>query len=47
MKTPISWLKDFVDINIPIEELARILTVSGLEVEEIHYAQRKQVRFQD
>ena len=37
MKTPISWLKDFVDINIPIEELARILTVSGLEVEEIHY----------
>lgn len=37
MKTPVSWLKDFVDINIPIEELARILTVSGLEVEEIHY----------
>lgn len=37
MKTPISWLKDFVDINMPIEELARILTVSGLEVEEIHY----------
>lgn len=37
MKVPISWLKDFVDTNIPIEELARILTVSGLEVEEIHY----------
>lgn len=38
MKVPVSWLKDFVDINIPIEDLAHILTVSGLEVEEIHYA---------
>ncbi len=37
MKVPVSWLKDYVDINIPIEELARLLTVSGLEVEEIHY----------
>ncbi len=37
MKVPVSWLKDFVDINIPIEDLANILTVSGLEVEEIHY----------
>ena len=33
MKVPVSWLKDFVDINISIEELARLLTVSGLEVE--------------
>lgn len=37
MKVPISWLKDYVEINLPIEELARLLTVSGLEVEEIHY----------
>ena len=37
MKVPVSWLKDYVDINIPVEELARLLTVSGLEVEEIHY----------
>jgi phenylalanyl-tRNA synthetase beta chain len=37
MKLPISWLKDFVDIQIPVEELARKLTASGLEVEEIHY----------
>ena len=37
MKVPVSWLKDFVDITIPIEDLAHILTVSGLEVEEIHY----------
>ncbi len=37
MKVPVSWLKDYVDITIPIEELARVLTVSGLEVEEIHY----------
>ena len=37
MKTPISWLKDYVEIDLPIEELARRLTLAGLEVEEIHY----------
>lgn len=37
MKTPISWLKDYVDIHLPIEELARQLTMAGLEVEEIRY----------
>ena len=35
MKAPISWLKDFVDITLPIEELAHKLTMAGLEVEEI------------
>jgi phenylalanyl-tRNA synthetase beta chain len=37
MKIPISWLKDFVDINIPLPELASRLTLAGLEVEEIVY----------
>ena len=37
MKVPVSWLQDYVDITLPIEELARLLTVSGLEVDEIHY----------
>jgi phenylalanyl-tRNA synthetase beta chain len=37
MKIPISWLKDYVDITIPIEELARRLTLAGLEVEHIEY----------
>lgn len=37
MKVPVSWLQDYVDITISIEELARLLTLSGLEVEEIHY----------
>ena len=38
MKVPISWLKDYVDIDqIPIEELAHKLTMAGLEVEEIHF----------
>jgi phenylalanyl-tRNA synthetase beta chain len=37
MKVPISWLKDFVDIDIPIPELAYRLTMAGLEVEEILY----------
>ena len=37
MKVPISWLKEYVDINLPIEELAQKLTLAGLEVEEIRY----------
>jgi phenylalanyl-tRNA synthetase beta chain len=37
MKVPVSWLRDFVDIDITIPELARRITMAGLEVEEIHY----------
>jgi phenylalanyl-tRNA synthetase beta chain len=32
MRVPISWLKEFVDIPLPIEELAERLTLAGLEV---------------
>ncbi len=36
MKTPLSWLKDFVDIDdLSIEALAKVMTMVGLEVEEI------------
>jgi phenylalanyl-tRNA synthetase beta chain len=37
MKAVLSWIKDFVDINIPIDELAYRLTMAGLEVEEVRY----------
>ena len=37
MKVPVSWLKDFVEITLPIHELAGRLTMAGLEVEEITY----------
>ena len=37
MKVPLSWLKEFVDIDLSIEELAHRLTLAGLEVEEIRY----------
>ncbi len=35
MKVPISWLKEYVDITVPVEELAGKLTMAGFEVEEI------------
>jgi phenylalanyl-tRNA synthetase beta chain len=39
MKLPISWLKDYIDLDdLSIEEIARKLTLAGLEVEEIKYA---------
>jgi phenylalanyl-tRNA synthetase beta chain len=37
MKVPLSWLRDFVDINISVEDLARKLTAAGLEVDGIRY----------
>src|SRR5512136_1356442 len=35
MKVPLSWLKDFVDIDISIAELAGLITMAGMEVEAI------------
>jgi phenylalanyl-tRNA synthetase beta chain len=36
MKLPISWLQEFVDIkDLPVVEIARLLTQAGLEVEDI------------
>ncbi len=38
MKLPLSWLQDFVDIDgLSVEEIARQLTLAGLEVDEIRY----------
>jgi len=38
MKLPLSWLQDFVDIDgLSVEEIAKKLTLAGLEVEEIRY----------
>lgn len=35
MKIPLSWLKDYIDIDLGLEDLARTMTMVGLEVEEI------------
>ncbi|MCI0393590.1 MAG: phenylalanine--tRNA ligase subunit beta [Chloroflexi bacterium] len=37
MLVPVSWLKEYVDIVLPVEELAEKLTVAGLEVKGIEY----------
>jgi phenylalanyl-tRNA synthetase beta chain len=37
MKVPVSWLKELVDIQLPIEQLAQHITLAGLEVEGIRY----------
>jgi phenylalanyl-tRNA synthetase beta chain len=37
MKVPISWLKEYVDVVLTIDELAEKLTIAGLEVEDIEY----------
>ena len=35
MKAPLSWLRDYVDIDLSIPDLARLLTMAGMEVETI------------
>jgi len=38
MKLPISWLKEYIDLEgLSVEEIARKLTLAGLEVDEIKY----------
>ena len=37
MLVPVSWLRDFVDIDVPVELLAERLTVAGLEVTHLKY----------
>lgn len=37
MLIPLSWIKDFIEVTVPIEELVKRLTFAGLEVEELHY----------
>ena len=38
MRIPLSWLKDYVDLVVPPEELAARLTMAGTEVESIEAA---------
>ena len=35
MKVPVGWLREYLDFNCPLKELADDLTMAGLEVEEI------------
>ncbi len=46
MKLPLSWLKDYVDIDICAEELCKKLFGCGFEVEELIEV-GKDIRLQD
>jgi phenylalanyl-tRNA synthetase beta chain len=35
MRAPLSWLREYVDIDLPVDELAALLTTRGLEVSAI------------
>ncbi len=36
MKVPLSWLRELVEIDVPVGELRQRLTMAGLEVEDVH-----------
>ena len=35
MRVPLSWLREYVDLDLPVEELAHRLTMAGVEVGEV------------
>ena len=35
MKIPLSWLKEYIDVDMPVPELAHRLTMAGIEVGEV------------
>ncbi len=35
MKVPLSWLKEYIDLDQSLEDLARLMTMAGLEVESV------------
>ena len=35
MKVSYNWLKDYIDIDKPVDEVSEILTNLGLEVEKV------------
>ena len=35
MRVPLSWLREYVAVDVPVEELARRLAISSLEVERV------------
>ena len=37
MRVPLSWLQDFVDVTLSVDDLAHRLTMAGLEVGDIEY----------
>lgn len=36
MKVSLSWLKTYVDLTLPVDELAHMLTMAGLEVDAVY-----------
>lgn len=35
MKVPLSWLREFVDVDLPVDELLEVMGRNGLEVEDL------------
>jgi phenylalanyl-tRNA synthetase beta chain len=38
MKFPLSWLKEYIDIELPPQEIAKLLTFAGIEVDSMERA---------
>lgn len=34
MKFPLSWLKEYIDVDLPVDQIAKLLTAGGVEVDD-------------
>jgi phenylalanyl-tRNA synthetase beta chain len=37
VKLPLSWLRAYVDVDLPVDELVEVMSLNGLEVEDVRY----------
>jgi phenylalanyl-tRNA synthetase beta chain len=37
MRVPLSWLKEYVDLDMSVDDLVKRITLAGLEVEGVEY----------
>ena len=44
MRVSIRWLRDYVDITLPVKEVAERLTMAGLEVKGMERAGSEEAR---
>lgn len=35
MKFPLSWLKEFIDVDLPVDQISNLLTAGGVEVDDV------------
>lgn len=47
MKFPLTWLKEYIDVDLPVDQIAKLLTAGGVEVDAIKQVDLEAGKAQD